>query len=350
MYIDRAKKKEGRVMSRIKEAKITEDNCKQKLFDYTMQHYLHELADASQECPYNTEELSHDFAVKEVLEWFMSEVVQPSTGKTIVREFVEKSANDIETGLKQKLLQLEEMFKGEFKIIATDNVHVILEDTSSGERYKVKLFEENRAVYTAGRVVRGRIHPWGNVYRFAGIVQVSKTDEELARGMDLATSGLVDSLVKQYKTDRIKEAESITINPKSTISSVLNKYPARWVDGTCIALGLSVKSKKNEKVKSIQELLTSDAIQGILEHLPPRCVEALKFVVERGGWVKYSQLSSRFDDEMDFSWDEHPPTSVIGILRLHALLLVGKMGIGGRMYKIAVVPSVLRNEIKQFSS
>ena len=89
-------------MSRIKEAKITEDNCKQKLFDYTMQHYSHELIDASLECPYNTEDLSHDFAVKEVLEWFMSEVVQPTTGKTIVREFVEKSANDMEQGYKGK--------------------------------------------------------------------------------------------------------------------------------------------------------------------------------------------------------------------------------------------------------
>lgn len=350
MYIDRAKKKEGGVMSRIKEAKITEDNCKQKLFDYTMQHYSHELTDASPECPYNTEELSHDFAAKEVLEWFMSEIVQPSTGKTIVKEFIEKCENDMEQGLKEKLLQLEEMFSGEFKVIATDNVHVRLVDTSSGERYKVKLFEENRAAYAPGRTVRGRIHPWGDVYRFAGISQIGLTDEEIAREMGLVTPGMVDMLMGQYKEDMIKKAESITINQKSTISSVLNKYPAQWVDGICIALGISVKSKKREKVKSIQELLLSDEIQGILERLPPRCVEALEFVVERGGWVKYSQLSSRFDDEMVYSWDEHPPTSAIGILRLHALLLVGKMGIGGRMYKIAVVPSVLRNEIKQFSS
>jgi len=335
-------------MNEIIRAEITEGNCKQKLYEYTRQHYLHELVKVSQDCPYKTEDLSPVFAVKEVLEWFMSEVVQPSTGKTIVREFVENCDNDLEPGLKQKLLQLEEMFWSEFEIVANDDSQVILADMSSGVRYKVKLFEENRAVYTAGRVVRGRIHPWEDVYRFAGIVQVSKTDEELARGMGLATSGVVDSLVKQYKTDTIKKAESITINPKSTISSVLNKYPARWVDGTCIALGISAKGKKNDKVKKIQELLTSDAIHGILEQLPPRSIKALQFVEEKGGWIKYSQLSARFDDEMDHSWVEHPPTSVIGILRLHALLLVGKIGIGGRMYKIAVVPSVLRHEIKQF--
>ena len=335
-------------MNEIISAEITEGNCKQKLYDYTRQHYLHELVKVRQDCPYKTEYLSQELAVKDVLEWFMSEVVQSSTGKTIVREFVENRENDLEPGLKQKLLQLEEMFRGEFEIVANDGRQVILADLSSGVRYEVKLFEENRAVYTAGRVVRGRIHPWGDVYRFAGIVQVSRTDEELARGTGLATSGLVNSLVKQYKAGMIKEAESITINPKSTIASVLNKYPARWVDGTCIALGISVKGKKNDKVKKIQELLTSDAIHGILEQLPPRSIKALKFVEEKGGWIKYSQLSARFDDEMDYSWVEHPPTSVIGILRLHALLLVGKIGIGGRMYKIAVVPSVLRHEIKQF--
>ncbi|MEA3487746.1 MAG: hypothetical protein U9R10_00645, partial [Euryarchaeota archaeon] len=312
------------------------------------QHYLHELAKVSRDCPYDTSDFSHEFAVKEVLEWFMSEVVQQTTGKTIVREFAETRENDLEPGLKQKLLQLEEMHRGEFEIVANDDSHVILADLSGGERYNVKLFEEDRALYTAGRVIRGRIHPWGDVYRFAGIVLVSKTDEELARGMDLATSGFMESLMKRYTTGMIKDAESITINPKSTIASVLNKYPARWVDGACVALGISVKGKKNDKVKKIQELLTSDAIHGILEQLPPRSIEALKFVEEKGGWVKYSQLTARFDDEMDYSWVEHPPDSAIGILRLHALLLVGKIGIGGRMYKIAVVPSLLRYAIKQF--
>ena len=63
---------------------------------------------------------------------------------------------------------------------------------------------------------------------------------------------------------------------------------------------------------------------------------------------KYSQLKSRFDDEITRGWDEDPPKSTIGIIRLHALLIVGKIGISGRMYKIAVVPLELREVIERY--
>lgn len=122
------------------------------------------------------------------------------------------------------------------------------------------------------------------------------------------------------------------------------------MDGICKALGIAVQGEKREKVKMIVETRQSREIQAILEKLPPRCKEALKLVLEKGGWVKYSQLASRFDDEITYGWDEDPPKSTIGIIRLHALLLVGRMGISGRMYKIAVVPSELQKVIEKFIS
>ncbi len=306
------------------------------------------MENASLECPYNLEELDSEFAFKEFAEWFTSKRIQPSTGKTVVREFVENYEKDMEPGLKEKLLQLETMFYGEFEVIATGDTQVILAAITSGERYKVKLFEENIAAYKVGRIVRGRIHPWGDVYRFAGIIRVKPSNEEIARRMGLITPGMVDSLMGRYDKDMIKKAESIILNPKSTLSSVLNKYPAQWVDGICKALGIAVQGEKREKVKMIAGKYQSMEIQTILEGLPLQCKEALKLVLEKGGWVKYSQLASRFDDEISYGWDEDPPKSTIGIIRLHALLLVGRMGISGRMYKIAVVPLELRAVIEKY--
>jgi hypothetical protein len=340
--VKKVKKKKGA------NTKITEGNCKQKLFEYAMQRYPQEMENASLECPYNLEELDSEFAFKEFAEWFISERMQPSTGKTVVREFVENYKGLMESGLKEKLLQLEAMSYGEFEIIATDDIHVILADVHSGERYKVKLFGENRTLFKGGRIVRGRIHPWGDVYRFAGIIHVKPSNEEIARRMGLITPGMVDSLMERYDKDMIKKAESIVISPKSTLSSVLNKYPAQWVDGICKALGIAVQGEKRKKVKMIVGKYQSNEIHDILEKLPPRCKEALKLVLEKGGWVKYSQLTSRFDDEITYGWDEDPPKSTIGIIRLHALLLVGRMGISGRMYKIAVVPLELRAVIEKY--
>lgn len=331
----------------LKRSKITEENCKQRLFEYAMRHYSQDMEAASQECPYNLEELDSEFAFKEVAEWFISERIQPPTGKTVVREFVEKHEDDMEPSLKEKLLQLEAMFYGEFEVIAADGTHLILADLHRGEKYKVKLFYENRAAYEVGRIVRGRIHPWGDVYRFAGIVHIRLSEEEIARRLGLITPRMVDELMERYEREMIRKAESIIINPKTMLSSLLNKYPSQWVDGICKALGIPVKGQKREKVGMIVEKLQSGEIQSVLEKLPPRCTEVLKLVLEKGGWVKYSQLASRFDDEITYGWDEDPPVSTIGIIRLHALLLVGKMGISGRMYKVAVVPLELREEIRK---
>ncbi|HID19955.1 MAG TPA: hypothetical protein EYP28_03305 [Methanophagales archaeon] len=327
---------------------ITEDNCKQVLLVYAMQHYPQEMENTIPDCPYNLGGLNSELAFTEFAEWFISERIQPSTGKTVVREFVEKYEGIMESGLKEKLLQLEAMSYGEFEVIETDDTYVLLLDITNGTRYIVKLFDENRAIFKVGRIIRGRIHPWGEVYRFAGIIHTELSDEEVARRLGLITQGMVDSLMGQYDKNMIKKAESIILSQKSTLSSVLNKYPAQWVDGICKALGIAVKGDKREKVKLIVAKYQSREIQVILEGLPLRCKEALKLVLEKGGWVKYSQLKSRFDDEITRGWAEDPPKSTIGIIRLHALLIVGKMGISGRMYKIAVVPLELREVIAKY--
>ena len=53
-----------------------------------------------------------------------------------------------------------------------------------------------------------------------------------------------------------------------------------------------------------------------------------------------------YDDEITFWWNEDPPTSTIGVLRLNALLAVGRMPIGERMYKIALIPADIKDELQ----
>ncbi len=76
-------------------------------------------------------------------------------------------------------------------------------------------------------------------------------------------------------------------------------------------------------------------LDDIIEKLPPKSIAALKLVMDEGGWVKYNRLSKEYGEENDsYFWETEPPTSTVGILRLHGLLFVGKSGIGGRNYKV----------------
>jgi hypothetical protein len=154
---------------------------------------------------------------------------------------------------------------------------------------------------------------------------------------------MMNYLVKSW----LKESVSKPINLNTTISAGLNKYPAEWINGVCKAIGISTKGKKKDKVAHISSKLTSQLTQ-ILEKIPAEHLDALKLVIEAGGWVRYNQLSKKFGSEENDSywWETEPPESVIGTLRLHGLLIVGKAGLKGRMYKVAVVPTEIREQLQ----
>jgi len=150
-----------------------------------------------------------------------------------------------------------------------------------------------------------------------------------------------------YITDSWRKGhESKPINLNTTISAGLNKYPIHWINGVAKALGISTKERKKEKIEKIVSKLTTQ-LDEVIGKLPPESREALKMVLKTGGWVRYNQLSRKFggEEEDSYFWESEPSASTVGILRLHALLFVGKSGIGGRMYKVAVVPKDIREEL-----
>ncbi|MCX9083388.1 MAG: hypothetical protein OIN87_01155 [Candidatus Methanoperedens sp.] len=144
-----------------------------------------------------------------------------------------------------------------------------------------------------------------------------------------------------------KDEDSKTITLNITISAGLNKFKISRINAVSMVLGISKKDVKNDKIDQIVNRLTTE-LDEVIQKLPTESREALKLIMDEGGWVKYNKLSKEYGEENDsYFWETEPPTSTIGVLRLHGLLFVGKAGIDGRMYKIAVVPKDIRIGLKE---
>ena len=205
---------------------ITEENCKQFLWEYAYENYSDEFKRAVDDCPYPTDDLDDEFAFKEIMEWFILERVQPTTGKTILREFVEKFVTDPD--LKKKMLQMEKVFSGEFTVENVQGDYALIMNNETGKSYRIKIFKKIKRFFKAGRTFIGRIHPWGDIYWTAGIIRFKLDEEERMARLGLVSAKM---LKNWYERDRIKKAESILVHENSTVSSIVNKYPAQWVDG-----------------------------------------------------------------------------------------------------------------------
>lgn len=167
---------------------------------------------------------------------------------------------------------------------------------------------------------------------------------------DMLDPALLDpDLLMQYMEDRWREEqESKPINLNTTLSAALNKSPAPWVDGICFAVGLSPKGQRKQKVaRIVKRLLDPEGLRAVVSLLPAASRQALRHVLQAGGWAKYSTLTREFGDEGGDSWwwGDEMPTSVLGQARVRGLLFVGKVGIGGRNYKVAVIPQDVREPL-----
>lgn len=331
--------------SKIRANDVKWEDVKQAILDYAMENYPEEeLRRAYPEYPYSLDGLSDELALKDLIDWFILERVQPSTGKTIAREFAEKP--NVSPEVRERIIQMEDMRFGEFEVLGTGRetergeFRVALRD-SDNQLYEVLVPRKDVRKYRKGWTVLGRLHPWESSYRFAGVVRL-KGPEPIC-----LEPNLVDELMRLYERSEIQKAESIIVNPSSPLSSVLNKYPGHWVDGICSALGIETRGRKRNKIKEIAIVLNSRKLSEIVNGLPDRCKQALNFILARNGWVKYGQLSRKFDSEVGYWWNENPPKSTLGLLRLHGLFFVGRTGIGGRMHRITVVPAELREKLSQ---
>lgn len=319
---------------------IDEESYKSILFDYTVEKYgerLQEFHDEFyDEFPYKLGDAPEDLYLENFVAWLVFEKTIPATGKTIVEEFVDQHP-DMDEELKQKLLRTQDVVSSNFIILSKKGLNLKLKDRRTGKTYNVLLDHSNPRL-SPNSLVTGRIHPFGNIFKFLGVFFIQHSPLILDPGV----------LMEQFNESSISDAENITLNARSRMTAILNKYPFQWVDGICKRFGISTRGKKNEKVKDIASRVSSD-LASILESIPVKSREALKLVLDSGGYVRYGKLKG-YDDEITFWWNEDPPTSTIGLLRLNALLAVGRMPESGRMYKVALIPADVRDDLAEILS
>ena len=161
----------------------------------------------------------------------------------------------------------------------------------------------------------------------------------IPRDMDDFVRHIMDNLEKAW----IGYAELMKITKRSSLKTLLNKLPTEWVNG--IAKNLGVKARrKREKVELIAELL-EERCDEIAESLAEDARQALAFVMDRGGVVKYSELRRNFDCSVSWWWSKKKQKSAVGMLRSYGLLFIGVMKLD-RYCKVAYVPAELRERLK----
>lgn len=169
-------------------------------------------------------------------------------------------------------------------------------------------------------------------------------DYRMARLIAKLRGEALDRLEQSWRRDI--ESRSLPVN--TTLQAALNKLPAIWIDGICLCLGVPADKEKRDKVKRIVSHLRDEAsLTRTVSGLQPQHREAIAYLLNRGGWVKYNELSRKFGDETGdgWWWSENPPQSIIGQLRLRGLLFVGQTPIGSRHYKVAIIPAELKEPV-----
>ena len=313
---------------------IDEENVNQAIFDYANKKYGDQSQEMFQryidEFPEKDWELPHETWINNFLAWLFTEKVLPQTGMTIAEEFAENTP-ELSPEMKVNVLHMKNIIRSKFIVISKKGSLLKIRDVKSGGVYDVKVLTENPI--SPNSVINGRIHQFGDRYRFAGVFQTS-------------TSPLIldpDVLFSGYENDKLKKIETIPLRRVSSLKSILNKYPAHWIDWMCMHYDLEGGLKK-DKVRRIDDKIINDLLPIILK-LPEKSKEALAFCVEQGGVVKYGKLKN-YDDDMDFFWKEENPVSTIGMLRQKGLMVVGKMVFGDRRFKVAFIPVEIREELK----
>jgi len=303
--------------------------CHQKYNRTEMTQCINQLEN---EFPYHLEGMDTNNFIRSFMDWFVLEKVIPKTGKRLTESYVEEHP-EIDEETKRKILNTKNILFSEFIVIAKDGLNLKLKDRKTGIYYSVVQISNNPQIQ-ANTMIVGRIFPWGSIHRFAGALAIAHTP------MILDT----DIMMHHYEKKEIERAESVILSPSTKLTAVLNKYPFQWVDGICSALSLGTGGRKNDKARDISEKIVTD-ISNIISRLPDKSKEALKFILQNGGLVKYNLLKD-YDDEISWWWNNHPPKSTIGLLRLYGLIVVGKMPQGTKLYKTALIPRELRERLK----
>ena len=203
---------------------INEENVNQAIFDYANEKYAKRSKELFQgyldEFPEKDADLPDEKWQNNFLAWLFFEKVLPETGMTIADEFA-KNTPDLSPEMKEIVLKMKNIIRSKFIVLSRKELFLTIKDMKTKAVYKVKLHAPSPIHPNA--VLTGRIHPFGDHYRFAGVFFMS-------------TSPLIldpDILMSAYENDGLKKTESIQLRKGSSLQSIMNKYPAHGIDWMC---------------------------------------------------------------------------------------------------------------------
>lgn len=345
-----------RTIPEIKSMIKKEDKYIQDMYNYASDNYDNEIFALREECPYNTD-ISEDLYIKQVFSWVIPEKIISSLRRTILSEFIEKYVAREDPDVAERLSKMGDVIRGPFQIIDSSHFPLIaVKHLESSREFivisRVQVLHKNTTQYRKGEIIDGRIYPWwGKYYMFNGVLTIRENDYELFKHTGIITNPNI--LLESYERAQISKYESIYIQPGTKLLSAMNKFPSYWVDAMCSAIGIDtgIVSVKRDKIREIRDkLATGYALKLLRENFKDDQISAIKKIRDNGWIIKYGLLSKQFSTDISLFWNEHKPESDIGILRLYGFVIVGKLLMGSRYYKVALIPIEIRSQVEEFFS
>ncbi|MDI6872365.1 MAG: tetratricopeptide repeat protein [Bacillota bacterium] len=165
---------------------------------------------------------------------------------------------------------------------------------------------------------------------------------ELLAYLSLAPGGIDPlALADSYRLEEEERALPVDI----TLKKALKALPVEWLNAIAAAYALPQVRRRPERERLVAETLADpQRLQHTLAAESPEVREALRLLLQAGGWCTLASLTERFGPlEGDgYWWTAKPPRSTVGRLRLLGLAFVGQTRVDGQLQKVAVVPTDLR--------
>ena len=154
-----------------------------------------------------------------------------------------------------------------------------------------------------------------------------------------------EPFMQRMELGMYEKIDQLSITPQLKLSAGLKRYPAIWLNASLEVHHLAGRGVKADKLHTlVDHLLDANAVGQLVASLSDEERTALSQLVQADVLVKYQTLSRRYGDETPdtYFWEDKPPTSVIGRLRLYGLVFVGRAQMGARREKVLTVPSDLK--------
>ena len=312
-------------------SRLDEENFMQILVDWALFNYAKELRQHTREYNAQVPIVEKELLEKQIITWFVLEWVNPRTRTTIISEFIEKFVPDPK--LAAKVSQIKSVFYSIFVGTQRISDHVLVAvDQYDKKAYKIKF--KNKLPQSCVDLVFGvSIHPWeeDGTHRTSGIVSFNRTQP-----YGYISPEMQDVINRRHQKDR--RNENVTASYK--LFTYLKRRPIEHVDLISEFLDMP-EGRKGEKIKAISNTLSTNGTN-ILKSLSKKEVLCLQFVYKSEGHAaKFRALEDRFGNDDFELFASNRAQSTLGQLREKGMLIVGKKTLGGRRYKIAVIPAEL---------